>query len=146
MLNYINRTKHKGNAFIATIVALFILLAVVFALVIQLKPLTIYSNLKEVGRMAILKMESDGGITSDTRNMITNTLNFDGYNKDYLIISPSTDVTSSTIPDYGSKLTLDLIYAYHYKFYSMAHLFEIDSVEKTMNITVHISTTSKKAQ
>lgn len=114
-------------------------------MITEIKPVIIHFDLNSVARGAILKMETDGGITEATRQGIIHGLNFDGYDPSKLTIKPEEDVTDSSKAVYGSNVSIDMTYMYTHKEYSFSG-FDIVSTEVTEPIHVHMSTTSKNAR
>lgn len=144
MLNL--KSKKKGGAYIEMLVGLFVILFVTMLVINEaIPPLTVYFQLRQAGRSALLQMETQGGITQDVRDNIKNSINFYDYDSSYLTISPETNVTDSTLPAYGSTIPIDLEYKYHYTTYTL-NGFNIVPVSNEWDIGTRISTTSKKAQ
>lgn len=137
--------KKKGivNAFIGTLICIFIIYATVMLIIYSLQPLAIYSELREVGRGEILRMEAEGGLNTDIENDINDSLSKLGYNSSYLTI---TGDQASNNPSYGSKLNLNLSYQYHYKTFYFKTLFDIEETDSIQVINTHLSTSSKKSQ
>lgn len=111
----------------------------------QLKQIVIKYDLYSVARMAILRIETDGGVTSDTRQKIINGLDFEGYDPSKLTIDPAEDVTNATKAAYGEKVNIDLSYDYVHEEYEFSG-FNIVSVLVTDTIKAHLATTSKNAR
>ena len=131
--------------YIGTLIGFFLFISIFMLMITEIKPVIIHFDLNSAARGAILKIETDGGITSETRQNIINGLNFDSYDPSKLTIEPEQDVTGSTKASYGANISIDLTYKYTHKEYGFSG-FDIVSTEVTEPIHVHMSTTSKNAR
>lgn len=137
--------KGDINIFMASAVALFVLLVLFLIFVFSLQPIIVNSKIHQVTRQALLKMETDGGITSDTRQKIINNMDFKGFDQQYLTIEPATDITDSTKAGYGDEIYLEITYTYKYYTLELKGITGVERVQEQKIIKSELRTTSKSA-
>jgi hypothetical protein len=69
MLRKVFPKRKKGfvETMLGSLIAIFVLLVVTFTAIVDIKPFYINLQLHQVDRQASLRMETDGGLTEDTR-------------------------------------------------------------------------------
>lgn len=141
-----NKKKGDINIFAASLVAIFVILSIFIMMLINIQPVVFNARMNLVARQAMLKIETDGGITSQTRQKIIESLNFDGFSASNLTIEPTINITNSTKAGYGDEVYLKLTYNYKYNDIQLIGLTGLKKVQETEPLTVKISSTSKNAR
>ena len=142
--NLMNKKK-KGNATAGVLIGIFVLLLVTLLIITEIQPLIVYFEIRQAGRTALLKMETQGGMTQQIRDEVSSSISFSDYDSSLLTITPGINVTPTTLPLYGSTLFVDIDYKRNHTTYSL-NGFSIVTGTAVQNIGIHYSTTSKKAQ
>lgn len=142
--------KKKGvtEIFLATAISVFVLLAVVFVSIVDIKPFFISMELRNASRQAILRMETDGGLTNQTRQEILKYFTImPGFNSNNLEITASNNADNSSFANYGDPVKLTLKYNYTPKRYSLVGWTHISTATgTTLPLSSTVETTSKRIQ
>ncbi|WP_147566156.1 hypothetical protein [Clostridium tyrobutyricum] len=148
MLKKLFPKKKKGvsEVFLGTMVCIFVLLSVIFVAIFDLQPFFINLRLHSVNRQAVLRMETDGGLSDKTKQYITKSLSdMQGFDSSKLIISASNISDDNNFANYGDTLKLSITYNYTAKKHHLIGWTQ-SSVENgdILPITVSQETTSKR--
>lgn len=148
MLKKLFPKKKKGvsEVFLGTLVSIFILLSVTFVAIFDLQPFFINLRLHSVNRQAVLRMETDGGLSDKTKQYIIKSLSdVQGFDSSKLIISASNISDDTNFANYGDTLKLSITYNYTAKKHHLIGWTQ-SSVENgdILPITVSQETTSKR--
>ncbi len=118
MIDIVLKKRKKGMSNLITLLFAIFLLCLFSMLLITtpLKQLALQTLLNEVGRSALLKIEADGGLTNETKEMIKNRFQDKGLDVGDLTISCNSVITPTnpTPLNYGENLTLELSFKYSY--------------------------------
>ncbi|MCH4200933.1 MAG: hypothetical protein LKF87_11250 [Clostridium tyrobutyricum] len=148
MLKKLFPKKKKGvsEVLLGTMVCIFVLLSVIFVAIFDLQPFFINLRLHSVNRQAVLRMETDGGLSDKTKQYITKSLSdMQGFDSSKLIISASNISDDNNFANYGDTLKLSITYNYTAKKHHLIGWTQ-SSVENgdILPITVSQETTSKR--
>jgi hypothetical protein len=147
--------KKKGfiDQFIAALMTIFIIIVAFLQSIEPLRQSTIHNELFDLTNMALLKCESDGGLTVDTQNFVL--AQAIKYNLDPNLITfvcKINDVetqplkAASSYPSdssYGSKITLTINYNYTWHQTKLIGFTSSQGTLKTSNLGTTLSTTTK---
>lgn len=145
MISYFKK-KNNGlvNALLGTIIAIFFLVVVVFLSIEPLRKASIYNQITDISRAAILRCEADGGLTNETKQEILKALKQHGLDPDLATISCNKQGADSypTVTTFGADITLTISYKYvHDSLKEIGFIF--NKTPNTETITKTISTTAK---
>ena len=131
--------------FAIPLICLFVLLVVTFMSIVDTKPFFINLRLQAINRQALLRMETDGGLTSTTKDYIIDSLSkMKGFHENKLEIKAPI-ANDYSFANYGEPIRLNLTYNYEPRKYSLVGWTKISTEkDKPLPISVLMETTSKR--
>ncbi|OAA90746.1 hypothetical protein [Clostridium ljungdahlii] len=155
MLKKIFPKKKKGvtETMLGSLIAIFVVLVVTFTAVVDLQTFYINLQLHQVDRQASLRMETDGGLTEDTKQYIIDSLSkMKGFDASRLKIKASNTADNHSpnptddknYANYGEPISLALTYNYTPTKHHLIGWTQVTTEKgNVIPITVHWDTTSK---
>jgi hypothetical protein len=133
------------NAFIGTIVAIFFLIVVVYLSIEPIEKASIYNQLTDISRAAILRCEADGGLTNTTKQDILDQIKKEGLDPNLATVTCNKQGEDNYRPvtTFGDDVTLTITYKYQHSSYQEIGFNITQGKQQTEIITKTISTTAK---
>jgi hypothetical protein len=156
MLRKVFPKRKKGfvETMLGSLIAIFVLLVVTFTAIVDIKPFYINLQLHQVDRQASLRMETDGGLTEDTRQYIVDSMSkMNGFDADKLEIKASNTAENhspnptddTNFANYGEPISLTLTYNYTPRKHHLVGWTQVTTENgNVIPITVRWDTTSKR--
>lgn len=134
-----NFSKKKGsiNTNIAFIIAMFFMVSIFIYVLMYIHPPKVYSDISQLGRKYIIKMEIDGYLTPANYSNLQNELQALGVNMGLISIT-----ATNTKVNFGDDVSLEIDYTYKKSKYTIDG-FNITKVTENIPMQVKESTTSK---
>jgi hypothetical protein len=141
------KARRKGiSSLLMLLVGIFILCVVVYSSTMPLEKMALQSQLNDVGRGAMFRVEAEGGLSPQTEKLIKDKLAEKGLNRDLVTIESNRKVNpSNPLPNsnYGENVTLTIKYQYKYNIKDVVGFTIKDGAEKTEELQYKTSSTAK---
>ncbi|WP_026883716.1 DUF4320 family protein [Clostridium akagii] len=141
------RLKKDGdiNVLIATLIAFFFIMTLVYFAIQPFNKLGEYNELQEVVRSAGLRIEADGGLTNETTQLIKQRIQAVGLDPSKATITCNQNANSGIqeATTFGTDLKLTISYEYTYNSPKVVGFSIAAGDKKSEVISASIETTSK---
>lgn len=141
------KSRRKGvSNLIMLLVVIFIICVVLYSATMPIEKMAVYSQIMDVGRGAMFRVEAEGGLSPKTENLIKEKLLEKGISEDLITIesnrriNPSNPIQNS---NFGEDVTLVIKYQYKYKVKEVVGFTIKDGDEKTEVLQYKTSSTAK---